>query len=199
MPYALYSRTSTSHQSKGLEAQVLALQTYCSQNGITDYVLYQDEAVSGSKQSRPKLNEMMSKINEGYFDGVIVYSFSRMARNIKHLLEILEQFQAHDVAFISVTEKIDTNTPLGRTIFVIIASLAQLERELIAERVCNGLINAKAKGKKLGRPSTTNHALIRELRASGSSYRAISMLTGHSIASISRSVSKFNQDSFRIK
>ncbi len=102
---------------------------------------------------------------------VIVYSFSRFARSTSHLLRALEEFKTYKTSFISISEKLDTETPMGQAIFTIISAIAQLERELIAERVKSGLKNAKAKGKKLGRKKDRNSKLIRELASQGMSYR----------------------------
>lgn len=141
---ALYCRVSTGNQSTGLEAQVRALRDYCTRNAITDYVIYEDENQSGVKQSRPALDRMMKDARDGIISKVIVYSFSRYARSVTHLLRALEEFKKLEVGFVSITESIDTNTPLGSAVFTILGAVAQLERDLIAERVRNGLLNAKA-------------------------------------------------------
>jgi DNA invertase Pin-like site-specific DNA recombinase len=154
---------STGNQSTGLEAQVRALRDYCSRYAITDYVIYEDENQSGIKSSRPALDRMMNDVRAGLIDKVIIYSFSRYARSITHLLKALKEFKRTGVGFISITESIDTNTPLGSAVFTILGAVAQLERDLIAERVRNGLANAKAKGVRLGRMKTRDSDLIRKL------------------------------------
>lgn len=186
MTYALYARTSTDLQSKGLETQILALKGYCLQNNISDYVVFKDEAISGTKTSRPQLDRMLKGVEEGLFETVLVFSFSRFARSTRHLLEVLDYFQSKKVAFISITEKIDTHTPLGKAFYTIVSALGQLEREILVERVCAGLQNARSKGIRLGRPPTINSKAILELRALGSSYRTIQRITGHSISTVSR-------------
>lgn len=168
---ALYCRVSTGNQSTGLEAQVRALRDYCTRNGINDYVIYEDENQSGVKQSRPSLDRMMKDVRSGLIEKVIVYSFSRYARSVTHLLRALEEFKKLNVGFVSITESIDTNTPLGSAVFTILGAVAQLERDLIAERVRNGLANAKAKGIRIGRLKTRDSDLIRKLKASGMTYR----------------------------
>lgn len=173
---ALYCRVSTGNQSTGLEAQVRALRDYCTRNNIFDYVIYEDENQSGVKQSRPALDRMMKDVREGFIGKVIVYSFSRYARSVTHLLRALEEFKKVDVGFVSITESIDTNTPLGAAVFTILGAVAQLERDLIAERVRNGLANAKAKGVRIGRLKTRDSDLIRKLRASGMTFRDIARI-----------------------
>jgi DNA invertase Pin-like site-specific DNA recombinase len=174
---ALYCRVSTGNQSTGLEAQVRALRDYCSRNSISDYVIYEDENQSGVKQSRPSLDRMMKDVRSGLIDKVIVYSFSRYARSVTHLLRALEEFRKMNVGFVSITESIDTNTPLGAAVFTILGAVAQLERDLIAERVRNGLANARAKGVRIGRLKTRDSDLIRKLRASGMTYRKIATIS----------------------
>ena len=168
---ALYCRVSTGNQTTGLEAQVRALRDYCYRNNIAEYILYEDENQSGVKQSRPALDRMMRDVREGLIDKVIVYSFSRYARSVTHLLRALEEFKKCNCGFTSLTEAIDTNTPLGSAVFTILGAVAQLERDLIAERVRNGLANAKAKGVRIGRIKTRDSDLIRKLRASGMTFR----------------------------
>jgi DNA invertase Pin-like site-specific DNA recombinase len=170
---ALYCRVSTGNQSTGLEAQVRALRDYCSRNAVSDYVIYEDENQSGVKQSRPSLDRMMKDVRDGLIEKVIVYSFSRYARSVTHLLRALEEFKKLNVGFVSITESIDTNTPLGSAVFTILGAVAQLERDLIAERVRNGLANAKAKGIRIGRLKARDSDLIRKLKASGMTYRQI--------------------------
>jgi len=185
---ALYCRVSTGNQSTGLEAQVRALRDYCARNSVTDYVIYEDENQSGIKQSRPALDRMMRDVRDGLIHKVIVYSFSRYARSVPHLLRALEEFKKTGVGFVSITESIDTNTPLGSAVFTILGAVAQLERDLIAERVRNGLANAKAKGVRLGRLKTRDSDLIRKLKASGMTYRQIATIAKCSSGAVSAEI-----------
>lgn len=171
-------------QISGLDAQVRALRRYCAQNDITDYVIYEDDGVSGAKASRPALDRMMKDVEDGKIERVIVYSFSRYARSTSHLLRALETFKSLNVAFVSTTENLDTNTPLGVAIFSIISSIAQLERDLIRERVINGLKAAKERGVHIGRKKTRPSALIRRLRSKGLTFRAIAELANCSQGSV---------------
>ena len=116
---------------------------------------------------------------------VIVYSFSRFARSTTHLLSALEEMRKAETEFISITEKIETNSPMGRCFFTVIAAIGQLERELIVDRVKNGLKNAKAKGKQIGRKKTRNSELIRSLLNSGMTLRATARVANCSHGSVS--------------
>jgi DNA invertase Pin-like site-specific DNA recombinase len=128
---------------------------------------------------------MMKDVREGLISKVIVYSFSRYARSVTHLLRALEEFKKLDCGFISLTEAIDTNTPLGSAVFTILGAVAQLERDLIAERVRNGLANAKAKNIHIGRHKMRDSDLIRKLLASGMTYRAAGRVACCSTGAIS--------------
>lgn len=173
---ALYARTSTSVQTTGLEAQIRALKTYCQSQGIDSFKVYSDEGVSGTKANRPQLDHLMTAVESGEISAVVVYSFSRFARSVTHLLQALHKFEQSHVSFISVSENLDTRTSTGKFVFTILAAMAALEREILVERVKTGLINAKAKGKRLGRPKKRPDELIKELLLRGFSYRKIASI-----------------------
>jgi DNA invertase Pin-like site-specific DNA recombinase len=181
----LYARVSTDLQVTGLEAQVRALNEYCRLNGIANTELFTDENQSGAKASRPSLDRMMALVRSGDCDKVICYSLSRLGRSTTHLLKLMEEMNNHNVRFISLSEKLETETPAGRMIFTVLAAVSQLERELIAERVRCGLANAKAKGVRLGREKKRDSILIRKLLATGMSFRNISSIAKCSHGSVS--------------
>lgn len=169
-----------------MEAQIRALRAYAEQKSIVEFDVFSDEGVSGAKASRPGLDQAMQAIRAGKYEGIIVYSFSRFARSTKHLLEALDEFQNLNVGFISLSESIDTKSAIGKALFTIISAISQLERELISERVKNGLSNAKAKGKRLGRKRTRNSVLIQELASRKYSHRKIAALVGCSKTTVHR-------------
>lgn len=173
-----YCRVSTALQSTGLESQVLLLKNYFASQGITEYEIFFDENVSGTKASRPGLDRLMAAVKNNEVETVVVPAFSRFARSTTHLLSALSEFKNRSVGFVSLSEKIDTSTPVGVAIFSILAAVSQLERDLIAERVRAGLANARAKGKIIGRKKQRNSEMIRALRKKGLSYRAIADLCG---------------------
>ncbi len=181
---ALYARVSSGHQQTGLEAQIRSLREFCARNNITNYLLYADENQSGVKYSRPALDKMMEGVRSGEIDRVVCYSFSRFARSVTHLLKALEEFKELDVAFTSVTEAIDTKSALGHALFIIISAVSQLERDILIERVRNGLANAKAKGVHIGRKKMRPSELIRNLYLKGVPYSEISRITGFSQGAI---------------
>jgi DNA invertase Pin-like site-specific DNA recombinase len=178
-------KSSAYDQVKGLDAQVRALRTYCEQNHITDWELFADEAVSGTKVSRPGLDRMMAAVDNGEIENVIVFAFSRYARSVTHMLKGLEAMRKVKTNFISLSERLDLNTSLGNVVFVIISAVAQLERDLIAERVKNGLLAAKARGARIGRERKRNSVLIESLLDAGLSFRTISRLAKCSHGSVS--------------
>src|SRR5438552_5794713 len=135
---------------------------------------YIDAGVSGAKASRPELNHLMADAHKRRFDVVCVWRFDRFARSVSHLLRALETFKALGIAFVSYSEQMDTSTPAGKMVFTVLGAVAELERSLIVERVRAGLRNAKAKGKKLGRPPVAvDAARIARLHAQGRSIREI--------------------------
>lgn len=167
-----YARVSTDQQSTGLESQVRLLKSYFEKENIVDYEIFFDEGISGTKSSRPGLDRLMTAVRNNEVSYVVVPAFSRFARSTTHLLTALSEFKQKGVGFVSLSEKIDTNTPVGVAIFSILAAVSQLERDLIAERVRVGLANARAKGKHIGRAKKRDSHLIRKLLAAGMTYRA---------------------------
>ena len=181
---ACYCRVSTMEQSGGMESQVRVLRQYCEQNGIANVEFFTDEGISGTKSNRPALDRMMEAVDRDEVSSVVVYSFSRFARSTTHLLKALEIFKKKGVHFLSLSEKIDTNTAVGVAIFSILASIAQLERDLIADRVKIGLANARAKGKLIGRKKMRDSDLIRKLLKAGMTYRQIASISKTSHGSV---------------
>lgn len=199
---ALYCRVSTDGQQTGLESQIRALRDWCNRNQINEYELFADEGISGAKESRPALNRLMSMVENNEVDQVIVFSFSRFARSTSHLLKGLKIFKEKNTRFISITESIDTNSPLGVALYTILGALAQLEREMICERVRAGMANAKAKGKKIGREKKRNSVLIRSLLDAKLSYREIARIAKCSHGSVHAELvayRKEKEDSEKIK
>ena len=160
---SLYVRVSTMDQVGGAESQTRALVEWCAKNSITNYEIYTDHGISGAKESRPALNRLMQDVENGEIEQVVVFAFSRFARSTSHLLKALERFKVNSVRFQSITESLDTNSPMGLALLTILGCLSQLERELLRERVLAGMRNAKAKGVKIGRVRKRNDSLIHSL------------------------------------
>src|ERR1035437_1716832 len=182
--FAAYARVSTADQTSGLESQIRSLKEHCEKNNIIDFELFTDENFSGAKASRPSLDRMMLAVRNNEVSAVCVYSFSRFARSTTHLLSAMEEMKLNDVDFISLTERIETSSPMGRAFFTVIAAIAQLERELIVERVKNGLRNARLCGKQIGRKKTRPSELLRALLRSGMTMRAAAKVAGCSQGSV---------------
>ncbi len=169
---AIYARVSTNEQST--EPQLLDLRRYADQRGWDVYQVYDDKGISGTRNSRPALDDLMNDARKRRFDVVLVWRFDRFARSTKHLVLALEEFKNLGIDFVSYQENIDTSSPLGAAIFTIIGAVAQLERDIIAERVKGGLRRAKSNGTKLGRPQLQPDAdKARKMRSEGLSLRAI--------------------------
>ncbi|TMQ29804.1 MAG: hypothetical protein E6K65_07835 [Nitrospirae bacterium] len=151
MKIALYARVSTDGQNP--EVQLAALRAHATQRGWEILDEFVDHGFSGAKERRPALDRLMKAIWTGRFQAVLVWRFDRFARSVKHLLTALEQFRSLNVHFISLQEQFNTSTPIGHVMFTIIGAMAQLERDMIRERVKAGLAQARAKGVRLGRPT----------------------------------------------
>jgi len=185
MRTALYARISTSNHGQDSELQLRELREHFRRRGWEIVSEYVDNGVSGSKDSRPELNRLMADAHKRRFDALAVWKFDRFARSTSHLLRALETFQSLGVEFISLTESIDTSTPVGKMVFTILGAVAQMERELTRERIRAGLRNAKAKGRRLGRPkASVNVVQIGSLRQQGLSYKAIAQTLGISVGTV---------------
>jgi DNA invertase Pin-like site-specific DNA recombinase len=152
MQTALYLRVSTSQQKPDLQAD--GLLRYAERAGLEIVAEYLDIAVSGRKEGRPKLQELMRAARNHEFACVLVWKFDRFARSVAHLLKALEEFNHLGIRFISVQDQVDTESPMGKAMFTIIGAMAELESSLISERVTAGMAAARARGKHVGRPAT---------------------------------------------
>jgi DNA invertase Pin-like site-specific DNA recombinase len=186
---AIYARVSTVNHGQDVSMQTRDLEQFAKARGWRLIDSYLDVGISGSKDKRPQLDRLMADAHKRRFDIVIVWRFDRFARSVSHLLRALETFNALGVAFVSLSEQMDTTTPTGKMIFTVLGAVAELERSLIVERVRAGLRNARAKGKTLGRPRKIVDATkIAALRAQGCSWRDIAREVGTNTASARRAV-----------
>ena len=185
----IYARVSTSNNGQDPRLQTRDLQEYLERRGWQLIDSYIDVGISGAKEKRPELDRLMADAHRRRFDAVIVWKFDRFARSVSHLLRALETFQALGVHFISLSESLDTSTPAGKMVFTVLGAVAELERSLIAERVRAGLRNARAKGKRLGRPSKeVDSAAVAALRRQGATWRAIAQKLGVGVGTLYRVV-----------
>ena len=157
------------------------LKRYCEQRRLDIYEVYIDHGVSGTRERRPALDQLMADAHKGKFQVVLVWRFDRWARSSKHLVMTLEELHHLGIEVISCQENIDTSSPLGKAMFTIVASIAELERNIIVERIRGGLRRAKAMGKKIGRPGLQlDTEQIVSLKSEGFSIRAIAKQVGAS-------------------
>jgi len=182
MNVAVYARVSTLN-GQDPEMQLRELRDYCRRRDWAVTAEYVDAGISGAKERRPELDRLLADAHRRLFDAVVVWRFDRFARSVSHLLRALETFRSLGIEFVSLSEQVDTSTPAGKLVFTVLGAVAELERCLIAERVRAGLRNAKAKGRRLGRPrSGVDATEVKRLRAQGASWRAIGAALGVSAA-----------------
>jgi DNA invertase Pin-like site-specific DNA recombinase len=155
---ALYLRVSSLDQHP--ETQLYDLQLLASQRGYEVVKQYTDR-ISGAKARRPALDELLADARKRRFDVVVVWAFDRMARSVRHFLEVLDELTQLNIEFVSHRENIDTGGALGRAMIVIVGAIAELERNLITERVRAGMRRARLEGIQLGRkPLDVDRAAI---------------------------------------
>ena len=186
MKVSLYGRVSTDKGQPDPEMQLRELREFCQRRGweiageYTDYM-------TGTKDRRPELDRLMADAHRRRYDVCVVWKFDRMARSVSHLLRVLETFNSLGIQFVSLSEAIDTATPAGKMVFTVLGAVAELERSLIVERVKAGLRNARAKGKRLGRPSKgIDGPTVAALRSQGASWRAIAEKLGVGVGTLYR-------------
>jgi DNA invertase Pin-like site-specific DNA recombinase len=151
------------------ETQLYDLRQMAAQRGFEIVEEYTDR-ISGAKARRPGLDELMRDARRGRFDIVLVWASDRIARSVKHFLEVLDELNRLNIEFVSFREQIDTGGPLGRAIVVIIGAIAELERNLIIERVRAGMRRARLEGRHIGRrPLELDRAAILRDRQHGQS------------------------------
>jgi DNA invertase Pin-like site-specific DNA recombinase len=149
MRAAIYARVSTLEQH--VENQLQELHTYVERRGwtVTEFI---DRGVSGAKDRRPALDEMLKLAKRRKFDVLVCWRLDRLGRNLRHLILLLDELQALGIAFVSLAEGIDATTQAGRLQLHVLGAIAEFERARIQERVVAGLARDKAQGRKLGRP-----------------------------------------------
>jgi DNA invertase Pin-like site-specific DNA recombinase len=161
---AIYVRVSTGDQH--LETQLLDLREMAKQRGLEIVREYTD-VISGAKAKRPGLDSLMSDARRRRFDVLLVAAFDRIARNVRHFLEVLDELNHLGIEFISLRESIDTSGPLGRAMVVIVGAIAELEKSLIVERVRAGMRRAKLEGRRIGRAplNVSREEVVRDRRS----------------------------------
>lgn len=151
MKVGLYARCSTTEQT--VLNQFLEFRRFCEARDWAIHREYVDEGVSGTRDKRPALDQLVVDAKRRRFDVVVIWKLDRLGRSLKHLLFLVEELQALGIALVSLGESIDATTPAGRLQFHVLSAVAQFERDRIRERVMAGLQRARAQGKRLGRPN----------------------------------------------
>ena len=198
---ALYARVSTADKGQDPRVQTLELQEYCQLRGWSVVGEYVDVGISGTKEKRPELDRLMADAHRRRFDAVLCWKFDRFARSVSHLLRALETFRSLGIDFISFSEQLDTSTPMGKMVFTVLGAVAELERSLIVERVRAGMRNARAKGKRIGRPPRTylnqdaRRSIYEAHTMGGTSLRQLAARFGTSIGTVQRCIQLYQNSS----
>jgi putative DNA-invertase from lambdoid prophage Rac len=183
---AVYARCSTECQDPSM--QISELTEYATRRGLNVVGVFTDIA-SGSQDHRLELNKVLALAKQRKIDCLLVWKTDRLGRSLRHLVNTISELDAVGVSFISLKDNLDFSTPGGRLMFNVIGAMAQFEHDLIKERVKSGMANAKRKGIRLGRkPLKIDVAEIRQLRADGLSFNAISHKTGLSVGTVFRTL-----------
>jgi DNA invertase Pin-like site-specific DNA recombinase len=188
---ALYCRVSTEDQHP--ETQLYDLREMAKQRGYEIVSEYTD-VISGAKAKRPGLDQLMADAHRHRFDVVLVAAFDRMARSVRHFLEVLDDLNNLGIEFISLRENIDTSGPLGRAMVVIVGAIAELERNLIVERVKAGMRRARLEGRQIGRtPLDIDREQVVRDRRTGMSLTCVAKKHRISRASVCRLMKETGQ------
>lgn len=154
MKTAIYARVSTT-TNQSVEMQLRDLWELADRRGFEIVGEYCDEGVSGAKNSRPGLDRLLADAEARQFSVILVWKLDRLGRSLVHLVRLMEDFRRLDIELVSFSEGLDFTTTTGKLLFQIISAFAEFERDCIRERVRAGMRNAKAKGKRIGRPPRT--------------------------------------------
>jgi DNA invertase Pin-like site-specific DNA recombinase len=149
-----YARVSTDQQDHALQLDALRI-AGCDKLFV--------ETASGTRTDRPELAKALEQARQG--DVLVVWRLDRLARSLRHLIDIADDLNRRGVALKSITESIDTKTPSGRFMFNILGALSSMEREIIVERTRAGLIAAASRGRRGGRPAALDASKVRAAKA----------------------------------
>jgi DNA invertase Pin-like site-specific DNA recombinase len=184
----IYARVSTGDQH--LETQLLDLREMAKQRGC-EVVREFTDIISGTKSKRPGLDQLMADAQRHRFDVVLVAAFDRIARNVRHFLDVLDELNHLGIEFVSKRENIDTSGPLGRAMLTIVGAISELERSLIVERVRAGMRRAKLEGRRIGRaPLDIDRVAVISDRRSGMSLTEVAKKYHVSRATVCRLVNE---------
>lgn len=187
MQALVYARVSTNDKGQRPEIQVAEVEAYCLARGWAQAKVVIDHGYSGGNDQRPGLKRVLALARSRQIDVVVVTKLDRMARSLRHLVTLLDEFSTLGVSFVSLRDQIDLSTASGRLMLHIIGAFAEFERSLVRERTLAGLAYARSRGKTLGRPINTDYEAIRNCLAAGLSHAEIRNQLGVSKGAIWRS------------
>ncbi|EAM6081021.1 recombinase family protein [Salmonella enterica subsp. enterica serovar Kedougou] len=182
-----YIRVSTNDQNTDLQRNAL-ISAECEQ--------IFDDKMSGAKANRPGLKRALRALKTG--DTLVVWKLDRLGRSVKNLVTLIAELHERGVHFQSLTDSIDTSTPMGRFFFHVMSALAEMERELIVERTNAGLAAARAQGRVGGRRSVLQPdqiAQINRLIKNGYPRKQLAIIYGVSLSTIYKYSTQIHQDS----
>jgi site-specific DNA recombinase len=196
----IYARVSTL-LGQDVNNQIIPIQNFIQFKNYEIVKIYTDVGISGSKskEQRPQLNELVKDAKDGQFSIVMIYALDRLGRDTRHLLNLIAEFKGYGVDLVSLRENLDLTTPIGRTVCSILASISQLERELISERIKVALATKKQMALErgevfyVGKKPVINDEIIskcHELRSQKLSMREIALALNISKASVERSLKR---------
>lgn len=189
MKTAIYTRISTANQTN--DSQLLELREYCRRREWSDVVEYAD-TISGSKFTRQGLDALLTQVRKGRVERIIVFKMDRLGRSLPHLAQIVAELSNHATSLICTSQGIDTSNdnPAGRLQMGVLMAVAEFEREIIRERVNAGLAAARARGSKLGRPSSLEQhkPAVAALVSQGKGSRIIARELGLPLSSVCKLV-----------
>jgi DNA invertase Pin-like site-specific DNA recombinase len=186
---AIYVRVSTSDQH--VESQLYDLRELATKRGFEVVKEYQDCGISGRRARRPGLDALIADARQKKFSVVLVAAFDRVARSVKHFLQLMDEFESLGIVFVSRRENVDTSGPVGRLFLTLIGSIAELEADLIRERVLAGMRRAKLDGVRIGRaPMNLDRAAIVRDRIGGMTLTAVARKWGISRSLVCKLVNR---------
>ena len=191
MKTIIYTRVSTDTQNH--DSQLQELREYCARRGWTEVEEISD-TISGTKTSRAGLDRLMALVRRGKVDIVVCFKLDRLGRSLSHLAALIGEFNAHNVALVVPAQGIDTSgaNSAARLQLNILCAVAEFERDLIRERTLAGLVAARKRGARLGRPRSIDQyrSQVLELKGRGMSRRAIAGELGIPASNVGRLLAK---------
>lgn len=197
MKAAAYVRVSTEGKGQDVTNQIEPIKSFAATRGFEIHQVYEDSGISGTTERRPGLDRMLADARRGIFKMLVVAEISRLARDVRHLLNTLAELEKVGVQVVSLREGVDFSTPMGRAMVAMIGILMQVERDLLSERIKAALYTKKllaeknGTGWKAGRPTKLTPELAKEalaLRENGLSIRAIAKRLGIAKTSVQRAL-----------